>query len=598
MRHNSRTFHGIGASGGVAIGRAYLLDRRRVKAKRYHIKEADIDSEVNRLEQAITDSYEQLEEIRGSFVSQGMNHHAILEAHEMMIRDPGLLLEATGIIREEHFNAEWAVTRVIKRLRGLFDQMDNPYIKERQGDLDFTSQRIIQNLTGSVRSLSDLHHLEPGTIIVAYDLSPADTVILARQNIAAFVTEVGGKTSHTSIIARSMDVPAAVGVRGIFEAVGSGDTIALNGFTGVVELRPSESKIEGWQQAAVHFQENWHALLKNKSSPARTLDGVQIKVAGNIEVPSDAGNVFEHGGEGIGLYRTEYLYLGATREPDEEEHYRAYSTMCELAPGHELTIRTLDLGADKLFGPSEAQGNEPNPVLGLRGIRYCLNFPDVFKRQLAGLLRAGVHGNIRILLPMISGSEEIIATKALINEVTEELESRNVPYAKNIPLGSMIEIPSAVIAVDSISKHVDFLSVGTNDLLQYLLAIDRTNNKVAYLYQPVHPAVLRSLQSVLKSARKHQIPISVCGEITGEIKYVPILLGLGFRELSMNAGAIPRVKELVRQLNLKDCDSLVEESLKSDSIEEIEGLVTQFLKSHLPERSAVWTPNHSASSPG
>ena len=590
MQSESRIFNGIGASGGVAIGKVCLLDRRQVRVPRHHINPEHCASEVSRLEQAITTSYEQLESIRSQFVHDGMDHHAILEAHEMMIRDPALLEEASRLILSEHINAEWAISRVISRLRRLFEEMEDSYLRQRRGDIDFVGDRIIRNLTGKTADISELGPLKPGTIIVAHDLGPADTVLLAEQNVTALITEIGGKTSHSSIIARSMSIPAAVGVHGIFDVVGDGDLIAVDGFNGSVELLPDPTRVQYWQSKAASAQQNWQTLLKETALPAETEDHHTISIAGNIEIPQDAHNVFEHGGESIGLYRTEFLYL-QKNEPDEELHYQTYTSIAKLAQGRSVTIRTVDIGADKLFGAHANDPVEPNPVLGLRGIRHSLNHPEMFKMQLAGILRAGVHGHLRILLPMITAADEIRQTRSLITEVSADLKKRKLSHTTEIPVGAMIEVPCAVFAADSICREVDFLSVGTNDLLQYLLAIDRGNDRVAYLYRPLHPAVLRSLKYVIDFAQRHHTPLSICGEMAGEIKHVPTLLGLGFRDLSMNAGTIPRIKRLIREINISRCQELVAKLLETESIEDIENLAIGFLHEELASESSVWTPS-------
>ena len=592
MSAPSQIFYGIGASRGIAIGRVFLLDRRQIKLPRYHISPQQVEHEISRLKDAIDTSYQQLETIRNRFSDSELDHQAILEAHEMMVQDPALFKEAVQLIRNLHYNAEWAVSTVISRLRGILEEVQDSYLKQRRGDIDFIGDRIIRNLTGKMEDVTKLGPLNEGTVIVAHDLSPADTAVLTKKNITAFVTEIGGKTSHSSIIARSMDVPAVVGVHNIFQALCDKDIIAVDGTNGIVELRPSPDKLSVWQKQAVSFAENKLHLLQAKALPAITVDSTRVQIGGNIELPSDAQTVFEHGGESIGLYRTEFLYTESSHEPSEEDHFQAYSRISKLADNKTVTIRTLDLGADKLFNRPENLNPEPNPVLGLRGIRYCLAHVQLFKKQLAGILRAGVNGNLRILVPMLSNISELRETRELIDEVAQELASRGVPHAKNIPLGSMIEVPSAVLGAEQIAQEADFLSIGTNDLIQYLLAIDRTNDRVAYLYQPLQPSVIESIRQVLHAAQKNMKPISICGEMAGEIIHVPVLIGLGFRELSMNAGSIPRIKRLIREISHEDCKALVLAISQLRCAEEIQNLAQEFLENHLEPESHVWTPHY------
>ena len=587
MNSQPRVFRGIGASPGVAIGRVFLLDRRQVRAPRYHIQPDQIDYEIARLEHAVEKSVEQLESIRNRFVGGGVDHHAILEAHEMMLNDRAMLEEAVGLMRVELINAEWAVSRVLARIRSLFDRVTDSYFRERRGDIDFVGERLLRNLVGQTADVADIAHLDDGTIVVAHDLSPVDTALLSRHRITAFVTEVGGKTSHTSIIARSIEVPAVVGIHGIVEATGSGDLMVVDGVEGVVVLRPTHTQLDQGRERSEQFRVMNLDLLEAKSLSACTLDGHEITVAGNMELPSEVATILARGGEAVGLYRTEFLFLGRTDSPGEEDHYRTYALVFDEMGDRQVTIRTLDLGGEKIFNP-KGHDPEPNPALGLRAIRYCFAHPDLFEAQIAGLLRAATRGNLRILLPMISGVGELRMAKEIIAGVERRLEREGKEFKRGVPIGIMVEVPSAAVVADLLAKECDFFSVGTNDLMQYLLAVDRTNERVDYLYHPLNPAMLRTLVMVTKAGRDAGIQVSVCGEMAGDAEHTPILVGLGFTQLSCNAAAIPKVKRVVRELRWEDCEELTNAALECATHQEVDELVRDFLRAKLAPAASQW----------
>lgn len=587
MSDNPDIFAGIGASPGVVVGRVFLLDRRLVRPPHYHIEPDQIDYETDRLETAVKVSVEQLEAIRSRFVDGGLDHQSILEAHEMMLRDQAMLDEANQLIRNEYLNAEWAVDKVLTRLRALFEQVSEPYLRERRSDIDFVGERLLRNLSGRNIDLSNLGPIQSGTIVVAHDLSPADTAQLSRQRITGFVTEIGARTSHTSIVARSLGVPAVVGVRDIFEKIGSGDVVLVDGFAGQVIVRPNEEQRERARSKHSQYERVRLDLLEAQALPAETLDGRRIRMGGNIEMPHEVGAVFERGGECIGLYRTEFMYIGRPTLPNEEEHYRTYCQIFEEVGPAEVTIRSVDLGADKLPGGEEAL-DEPNPALGLRAIRYSLQRPEIFEPQIAGLLRAAVRGNARLMLPMISGVAELLQAKEIIEDVKRRLTRQGKQFARKLPIGIMVEVPSAVVMAESLAEEVDFFSIGTNDLMQYLLAIDRTNNRVAYLYDPLHPAMLRTLKTIIDAAHRSRIDVSVCGEMAGELRYTPILLASGVDQLSMNSASLPPVKRLLRELDSNDCRGLWEHALRCRTHTEVDELVDDFLAAKGSEWVTAW----------
>lgn len=576
-----RVFRGIGSSAGIAIGRVFLLDRRSVRIRRYHVTAQQIDGEIDRLQSAIEASIAQLESVRTSFAGADMDHRAILEAHEMMLRDQSLVTEASRYMREELVNAEWAVQQVIDRIRALFDSVADPYFRERRGDVEFAGERILRNLVGQMNDINDVPEHADGVVLVAHDLSPVDTAVLSQHNVKAFVTEVGGKTSHSSIIARALEIPAVVGVPGIVDAAGSGDQMIIDGLDGSVLLRPTKAQLEKSEKRLAIFMRKSLEILEAQALPAQTTDGHTIRVAGNIELPIEVAQVINRGGEGIGLYRTEFMFLGRREPPSEEDHYHTYRKVLAEVGGRPVTIRTFDLGGDKIFtgmAPIEA---EMNPALGLRAIRYCLRHPEIFEPQIAGVLRAATHGNVRVMLPMVAAVEEIEEAREVIARVSERLTHDGIEHKRDVPVGIMIEVPSAVFIADHLAKNVDFFAVGTNDLLQFLLAADRTNERVDYLNNPLHPAVLRTLSTIANAARTAGIETSVCGEMAGELQNTPLLLGLGFDQLSMNAGAIPRVKRRVLELAKEECDALLADALTCRRLDEVVELVQQFMSAKM-----------------
>ncbi len=576
MSGRPRMFRGIGVSPGIAVGRVFLLDRRAVRVPRYHIVADQATYEIQRLDNGISKSVAQLEAIRARFVGPGMDHQAILEAHEMMLRDKALLDEAVALIRDELINAEWAVSRVLARIRGLLERVSDAYLRERLGDIDSVAERILRNLVGQVPDLGDLDRLEDGTVVVAHELGPVDTAILSRQRVTAFVTEVGGQTSHASIIARALEVPAVVGTHGILDVAGSGDLILVDGEAGVVRLRPSAEQIDRGRRRSEHLRRQSLELIEAQALPATTLDGHSLVIAGNIELPAEVATVLARGGEAIGLYRTEFMFLGRPDPPNEEEHYRAYTRIFDEMGDREVTVRTLDLGGEKLFS-AMAREVEPNPALGLRAIRYSLKYPEPFEAQIAGLLRAATRGRLRIMLPMVSSIDELRAAKEIMQQVARRLLREGKDHRADVPMGIMVEVPSTAMMADLFARECDFFAIGTNDLLQYLLAIDRTNERVDYLYRPLAPSVLRTLRMICTAAGEAGIAVSVCGEMAGDPQHTAVFLALNVQQLSMNAYAIPRVKRLVRELRKSDCDELLADALGCATHDEVNGLVQRFL---------------------
>jgi len=563
---------GIAASPGVAIGRCWPIDRRRVRAPKRRLLPEEVENELGRLRTALDMSELQLAEVREKMaVAEGKagaaEHAAILDMHRMMLKDEMLVLESQRLIREERLNAEWAVKRAIRKIKNAFHEHADEYFKERRADVDYVGERVLKNLLGQA---PDVEEQPPeGAIIVAHDLSPADTALLLHERkVAAFVTDAGAKTSHTAIVARALEVPAVVGLGRITSLVDRGDWIAVDGGRGVVAVNPSPDERALYEEARERYRAEELALLETKDLPAETLDGVRVRLSGNIEFSEEVPSLVSHGGEGVGLYRTEFLFLGRSEMPTEEEHYESYREVLEGLAPRPVTIRTFDLGADKL--PAGMRIAADNPSLGLRAIRYSLRQPDMFKVQLRALLRASVHGSLRIMFPMISGVAELRAAKKLLAEVRTELELQKIPVAPQVPVGIMVELPSAALIADRLAAEADFFSIGTNDLIQYTIGIDRRNKDVAYLYKPLHLAVLRLVRAVSDAGLAANVPVAMCGEMAGDPMHALVLLGLGVTELSMNGPSIPLVKRVIRAAKASDARALALRLLELTTADDIE----------------------------
>ena len=507
-------YRGVVASPGIVIGRAYLLDRRKVVVAGRRIDDINVKEEVARFKQAVDRSKSQLEELKKRFSKGlGKSHLYILDTHIMLLEDKMLIDGTVKRIRESQLNAEGALTETIAAIGLKFDTIEDEYLRERKHDVEQVGERILRNLVGHKQeSLADI---KDEAVIIAHDLAPSDTLMMRKDKILGFATDAGSRTSHTAILARSLGIPATVGLENITAAVKTGDVVILDGIHGVVIVDPDEETFLDYLKKQRRYKYFEQELEKLRTLPAVTLDGHTVQLQGNIELPEEVASAAEHGGAGIGLYRTEFLFLNRQTLPTEEEHYNAYRHVAEKAGPHEVVIRTLDVGGDKVGLPGGFE-KEANPALGLRAIRFCLQKQDIFRTQLRGILRASAHGNIKILVPMISGLSELYETKKIIEEVKSELRSEGKAFNEDVAIGVMIEIPSAAMIADLLAAEVDFFSVGTNDLIQYTLAIDRQNEHVAYMYEPLDPAVLRLLHRVSDAALRANVTLAMCGEIAGD----------------------------------------------------------------------------------
>jgi phosphotransferase system enzyme I (PtsI) len=551
------TLIGIAASPGIAIGRCWTIDRRKVRTPRRKLLPEEIDAELLRFRNAIERSDRQLAEVREKVEkAEGTEHAAIIDMHRLMLKDEMLVVEVQRLVREDGVNAEWAVKRAVRKIKGAFRAVADDYFRERRADVDFVGERVIKNLLGEAVDVAE---------------RPPDG--------AVFVTDAGAKTSHTAIVARALEIPAVVGVGRISTLANRGDWIVVDGGRGIVILNPSSGERADYEAARQRFLEQEEELSRLRDLPAQTVDGVTVRLAGNIEFAEEVPSLLSHGGEGVGLFRSEFLFLGRRDLPGEEEHYRIYRRVLEALAPRPVTIRTFDLGADKM--PAGQRDHADNPALGLRAIRYCLRHPDMFRDQLRALLRAGVHGNLKIMFPMVSGVAELRAAKRMLAEAREEL-SREGVETKVPPVGIMVELPAAAMLADRLARECDFFSVGTNDLIQYTIAIDRQNKDVAYLYKPLHLSVLRTLRFICQAGREAGIPVSMCGEMAGEPLYTLVLLGLGLDELSMNGPSIPLVKKVVRAASAADGRALLERILTLTAGDEIEREVRSEMARRFP----------------
>lgn len=574
-------FEGIGVSPGIVIGKAWVLDRQKVKAESMSITPSQVDSEIARFELALVQSVQQLQAVKKQFSNRvGESRAYILDSHILMLKDKMLTGETKEIIRRDLITAEGALKKVLDDFLSVFQAIEDDYLKERRSDIVHVGERILRNLSGHAElSFADL---KEDVIVVAHDLTPADTMQMDRKCVKGFATDLGGKTSHTGILARSMEIPAVVGMGNITAWVKSGDPVILDGSSGKFITKPDIETFNRYlekQRRYLYFEKE---LQKMVPLPAVTRDGCKIRLAANIETPDDVCGVLEHGADGVGLYRTEFLYLNRPDLPGEEEQFNAYKSALEMVYPEPMVIRTLDLGGDKLTDHITYSG-EANPSMGLRAIRFCLEHQDIFKTQLRALVRAGVYGNLKILFPLISGVLELRMAKQIFEGVLKNLRTEGQEIREDIPLGAMIEVPSAAVVADLIAREVDFLSIGTNDLIQYALAIDRVNEHVAYLYEPLHPAVMRMIKYVMTVAGEHNIPASMCGEMAGDPVYAPALLGLGLREFSMNAVSVPRVKRIIREVTIEESRRLANEILTLSTAREIEEYTKNYMRTRFPD---------------
>lgn len=574
---------GVGVSPGIAIGKCYRFDRTDSQVSFYKLNDSSlIPKEVERFKKALKESENQLLDIQHNLKKAKVHEPIyVIDVHILILRDKMFVNRTINYIRESGINAEWALQMTLDHYKQIFEGVEDAYISSRVSDVQYVIQRILRNLAGEKHEVVwDIG--DNGVVIVSRDLSPADTAQLKLEKIIGFATDSGGRTSHTAIVARSLEIPAVVGLDKVTHFVKTGDEIIVDGTSGMVLVNPYTDMLKRYEEKKRHYDAAKDEYLKFGELPAVTTDGYRVQIGCNIEFIEEIPAAVLHGAENIGLYRTEFLYIYRDALPTEEDHFNNYRQVVADKNLAWATIRTFDLGGDK-FPNYQKQGRELNPQMGLRAIRICLKEVDIFKTQLRAIWRASAFGKVKILFPMISSVEEIREAKRLLQEAREELLAQNVAMASSMDVGAMIEVPAAVIIADKLAKEVDFFSIGTNDLIQYSLAIDRSNERLTYMYDPLHPAVLRLIKNIVETAHRTGIHVDMCGEMAGDPLCVLILLGLEIDELSMSHLAIPRIKKIIRESSLREAKALLKKALSFNTASEVRAYVHDYMSKHFPE---------------
>ncbi|KJE29221.1 phosphoenolpyruvate-protein phosphotransferase [Geobacillus kaustophilus] len=564
-----KMIQGIAASSGIAIAKAYRLETPHLEAEKRTV--ADVEAEIARLEAAVAKAKEELEAIKQHALEKlGEDKAAIFAAHLLVLDDPELLTPIKEKIKTEQVNAEYALHETASFFISMFEGMDNEYMKERAADIRDVTKRVLAHLLGVTISNPSL--ISEEVVIIAEDLTPSDTAQLNRQYVKGFATDIGGRTSHSAIMARSLEIPAVVGTKAITAEVQNGDIVIVDGLDGQVVVNPSPELLARYEEKRARYEAQKAEWAKLVDQPTVTADGVHVELAANIGTPDDVKGALANGAEGIGLYRTEFLYMGRSELPTEDEQFAAYKTVVEKMDGKPVVVRTLDIGGDKEL-PYLQLPKEMNPFLGFRAIRLCLEMQDMFRTQLRALLRASVYGNLKIMFPMIATLDEFRQAKAILLEEKEALLRQGVAVADGIEVGMMVEIPAAAVMADQFAKEVDFFSIGTNDLIQYTMAADRMNERVAYLYQPYNPAILRLISHVIDAAHREGKWVGMCGEMAGDPIAIPILLALGLDEFSMSATSILPARAQLKQLSKEEAARIKETVLSLGTAEEVVSFV-------------------------
>ena len=574
------TLSGIGASPGVAVGPVFRLEPEELAVREAEIEDCDLDHEIQAFRDALDLARHDLTAIRDGIAAEvGENAAAIYDAHLLILDDPDMIKAVESGVRDRHRNAAWVFQGVMSSVAARFDKIDDEYLRERRSDILDCERRVLRYLLGAARrSVADL---KAPAVIIAHDLGPSEVAMLPRDKVLAFVLEVGGRTSHGAIVARGRGIPAVMSVKGVLQAVKAGDRAAVDGFAGTVEVNPDESRTTSFQRRLERLRLQAGSLAAMLEQPAVTLDGRRIELAANIEQPPDAAEAAEVGADGIGLFRTEFFYLNRVDRPSEEEQYGAYRGVTETMAGRPVIFRTMDLGGDKVASYLGVT-HETNPFLGLRGIRLALASPEMFRTQIRAIYRASAHGRVRMMFPMVSSVEELLKTLELRDRVLADLKRDRVPHDAHVETGIMIETPSAVWMADALAKHAEFFSIGSNDLIQYTLAMDRDNERLAHLYEPLDPAVLRSIAHTVQAAHAAGRWVGVCGEMAGDPHTAALLVGLGVDELSVSCYDLPRVKAAVRSIRADAVRAVAEQALASASAAPVRALVRERIDALMP----------------
>ena len=554
--------HGTAVSAGITIGHAHLVSSARLEAAHYEIPETAVQGEIFRFDAAIARAKQELAALQGQIPEDAPGEFAtFINLHRMILEDSSLSQAPRELIRERRTNAEWALVQQMETLVAQFEEMEDPYLRERRQDIEQVVERVLKALAGAQAPAEPLPSAEGNLIVVAHDLSPADMILFKRHQFGGFVTDVGGVTSHTAIVARSLNIPALVGLHHARHMIRENDLLIVDGLQGVLVVDPDPVVLGEYRLRQSQHRLERQKLKRLKTTPSATLDGTPVELFANIELPQDIGEAQESGAQGVGLFRTEFLFMNRKLLPTEDEQFEAYREVAKAMDGRPVVIRTLDLGADKALSGSEPV-EMPNPALGLRAIRYCLAEPQLFLAQLRAILRASKFGKVRILLPMLAHAHEIDQSLSMVKQAKQQLDDKDIAYDKAIEVGGMIEVPAAALALPMFMRRLDFLSIGTNDLIQYTLAIDRTDDAVAHLYDPLHPAVLHLIAHTIQAANRSGTPVAVCGEMAGEARLTRLLLGFGLRNFSMHAQQLLAIKERVLRTNLAEAQVLAQRVLR------------------------------------
>jgi len=556
--------HGHAVSGGITIGYAHLVTTARLEVVHYEIPAEAVEAEVRRFDAALHKARDELSTLHTHIPSDAPHEFgAFLDLHRMILDDSALAQAPKQLIRERRANAEWALVQQMEKLTDRFDEIDDAYLRERKADVQQAVERVLKALMGAQTLTEPALTEEQELIVVAHDLSPADMILFKRHHFGGFITDVGGVTSHTAIVARSLGIPAIVGLHHAFQTISERELVIVDGVMGVVIVNPDPLVLAEFRLRQSQLDLEREKLKRLKSKKATTLDGTPVELFANIELPDDMPEVLEAGAEGVGLFRSEFMFLNRKELPSEDEQFEAYRNVAQAMGGRPVVLRTLDLGADKALNSDGQTQNMPNPAMGLRAIRFCLAEPQMFLTQLRAILRASHYGSVRILLPMLAHVHEIEQTLALIRQAKQQLDERGTAYDREIEIGGMIEIPAAALALPIFMRRLDFLSIGTNDLIQYTLAIDRTDDAVAHLYDPLHPAVLTLVAGTIQTATRGGVPVAVCGEMAGDLQLTRLLLGLGLRNFSMHPSQLLLIKERILRTNLAEVQALAQRVLRA-----------------------------------
>ncbi len=577
-----KILQGIPAAPGISMGKAFLFDtQENAQLAKRPILEEEISVEVRRFKEALEKTRREIVKIKERISKEiGAEHGDIFGAHLLVLEDSMIVDEVVARIKRERLCVEYVFQDVLNKYVKAFSKIDDEYLRERMSDVNDVGRRILKNLLGEKQA--SLCELKEQVVVIAYDLSPSDTACMSKVTVAAFATDIGGSTSHTAIMAKSLEIPAVVGLGEVTAEIKNGDLVIIDGNKGIVIIHPSQEMLRTYELEKKFFEDYERSLLSLRDLPTQTTDGYKVSLNANIEMPEEVPSVIFHGAQGIGLYRTEYFYMNREDLPGEDEQYEAYKAVAQKMAPHSVTIRTLDLGGDKFLSHLEVP-YEMNPFLGWRAIRFCLARPDIFKIQLRAILRASAYGRLRMMYPMISGLEELRQANHIVEEVKGELRAKKVSFDEDIEIGAMIEIPSAAMTADLLAKEVDFFSIGTNDLIQYSIAVDRVNEKIAYLYEPTHPGVLRIIKNVIENGHQAGIWVGMCGEMASDPELVLILLGLGLDEFSMSSSIIPRTKNIIRQAGIEQAREIARMALSLSTGTEIREYARAKLKELMPD---------------